>query len=168
MQRYLRPVVGLTSFFMLALLVLAISLPLNSTALAQGVPTATPNDPIWRGFSAVRDAIEEARSVDLTLVKAWEFEESEWNDGGLDGCRELEDITSYRPIYFGWTYTITSLRGDVYQARISYDLKQLAICDKVVTTTTPVVAAGTPDPNLPPPVAGSAAVGGFELRWSCA
>jgi hypothetical protein len=163
MQRYLRPVVGLTSFLFIALMLMALSFPVNSSVLAQTVPTATPNDPIWRGFSAVRDALEEARSVDLTIVKNWEFAESEWNDGGLDGCRTLEDITTFRPIYFGWTYTITSLRGDVYQARISYDLKQLAICDKVVTAAAAPVAAGTPDPSLPPPVAGSAVVGGFEL-----
>lgn len=132
--------------------------------LAQSVPTATPNDPIWRGFSALRDAIEEARSVDLTIVKSYDLEQSEWK-GGIDRfCVDLEDITTARKIYFGWTYTITSLRGEVFQGRISFDLKELAVCDHVDTGAAPAPAAnGTPNANLPTPVAGSAAGGSFEL-----
>lgn len=163
MRRNLRPIVGLTSALMFVLVLLTLSLPLNGVLLAQGVPTATPNDPVWRAFSAVRDAIEEERSVDLTIVSKWEFEESEWNPGGIDECVDLEDITTYRPIYFGWTFTITSLQNQVYQARISYDLKEVAVCDRISTGTPVPVAGATVDPNLPAPVAGSAAIGGFEL-----
>jgi len=161
MQRKFRSIIGMCSVAALALFVLALSFPTGGAVLAQGVPTPTPNDPIWRGFSAVRDAIEEARSVDLAIVRSYEWEQSEWK-GGIDSCVDLEDITQARELYFGWTYTITSLRGEVFQARISFDLKELAVCDRLDTVAaTPV--PGTPNPNLPTPVAGSAATGSFEL-----
>jgi hypothetical protein len=162
MQRQLKPFVGLGSVLVMMLVVLAVSLSAANPVLAQGVPTPTPNDPIWRGFSAVRDAIEEARSVDLTLVRSYEWEQSEWK-GGIDDCVNLDDPTKYRPLYFGWTFTITSLRGEVFQGRISFDLKQIAVCDVIQTAGAPAPVAGTPDPNLPTPVPGSAATGGFEL-----
>ncbi len=164
MQRFSRYFVGAASVLVMALTVVLLSLPTNAVALAQTAPTATPNDPIWRGFSASRDAIQKARKVDLTLVSKWEFEESSWDGtGGIDNCVELDDITQARKIYYGWTYTLTSMNGTVYQTHISYDLKEIAVCDKVVSAAVPTAAAGTVDPNLPPPVAGSAAVGGFEL-----
>ncbi|MCA0453357.1 MAG: hypothetical protein LCI00_05230 [Chloroflexi bacterium] len=165
MQRFSRYFVGATGVLMMALVVLLLSLPTNAVTLAQAAPTATPNDPIWRGFAASRDAIQEARNVDLTLVSKWEFEESDWNtSGGIDGCVDLVDITAYRPIYFGWTYTLTSMRGQVFQTRVSFDLTEIAVCDKISTEAAPAPVAGaTIDPNLPPPVAGSAAIGGFEL-----
>lgn len=161
MQRQFRPLIGISSIAVFALLVLAISLSLSSPVQAQA-PTATPNDPIWRGFSAVRDAIEEARSVDLTVVRSYDWEQSEWK-GGMDSCVNLDDPNSGREIYFGWTYTITSLTNQVYQARISFDLKELAVCDILDTAVPTPLPGGTPNPNLPTPVAGSAAVGSFEL-----
>ena len=106
-----------------------------------------PNDPIWRGFSASRDAIQKARKVDLTLVSKWEFEETEWKDS-IDGCVDLVDITQYRKIYFGWTYTLTSMRGQVYQTRVSYDLKEIAVCDKLSTAAAPTAVAGGTPPIL--------------------
>jgi hypothetical protein len=159
MQRKSRLFIGILA--LLALLVVGFGLPLGTPAFAQSVPTATPNDPIWRGFSAIRDAIEEKNSVDLTIVKSYEWEQSEWK-GGIDDCVDLEDITTARKIYFGWTYTITSLRGDVFQGRISFNLKELAVCDHVVTAAAPA-PGGTPNPNLPTPIPGSAAGGSFEL-----
>lgn len=164
MQRFSRYFVGAGSVLVLALTVVLLSLPTHAVALAQTAPTATPNDPVWRGFSASRDAIQKARKVDLTLVAKWEFEESSWDGtGGIDNCVELEDVTQARKIYYGWTYTITSMRGQVYQTHISYDLKEIAVCDKVNAAVAPTAAAGTPNPALPAPVAGAAAVGGFEL-----
>lgn len=163
MQRFSRYFVGAASVLVMALAVVLLSLPTTAVTSAQG-PTATPNDPIWRGFSASRDAIQKARKVDLTLVSKWEFEESSWDGtGGIDNCVELDDITQARKIYYGWTYTLTSMRGQVYQTHVSYDLKEIAVCDKVVSAAAPTAAAGTPNPALPAPVAGSAAVGGFEL-----
>jgi hypothetical protein len=165
MQRFSRYFVGAASVLVMALVVLLLSLPTSAVTLAQAAPTATPNDPVWRGFSASRDAIQKTRKVDLTLVAKWEFEESSWDGtGGIDNCVDLPDVTQARKIYYGWTYTITSMRNQVYQTHVSYDLKQIAVCDHVSTGAAPTaVAGGTPNPALPPPVAGSAAVGGFEL-----
>lgn len=152
----------------LVVLVLLVSLLISASvaqpAMAQGLPTptATPNDPIWRGFSAVRDAVEEQFSTNLTLVRSYEWEQAEFI-GGIDGCRELENPLEARPIYWGWQYTITSLFGEVYQGRISFDLKEVAVCDEVQVAAAPAAVNGTPDPNLPTPVPGSAAAGGFEL-----
>ena len=154
MQRFSRYFVGAASVLVIALAVLLLSLPTTAVTLAQTAPTATPNDPIWRGFSAARDAIQKARKVDLTLVSKWEFEESSWDGaGGIDGCIDLPDITQARKIYFGWTYTLTSMRGQVYQAHVSFDTKEVAVCDHLSTAAAPTAAAGTPNPALPPPVA---------------
>jgi hypothetical protein len=148
----------------LSLVVLLFSLPVSAPVLAQGVgPTATPNDPIWRGFSSVRDAIEEERSVDLTIIRSYEWEQSDWQPGGIDSCTTLDDPNSARQIFFGWTYTITSTRGEVFQGRVSFDLKTIVVCDQVVSAAQPTAAAGTPDPNLPTPIPGAAAGGSFEL-----
>jgi hypothetical protein len=139
-----------------AVLLAAVMITPATSTLAQG-PTPTPNDPVWRAFSTVRDAIEEERSVDLTLVNSWSFEQAEFKEGIDIGCRTLEEGVLSREAYFGWIFTVTSLRNETFQARVSFDLKAVAVCDQVVT-------AGAPDTGgLPAPVAGSAALGGFEL-----
>lgn len=146
----------------MVVILIALSLQVAAPVLAQSAPTPTPNDPIWRAFSAVRDAIEEERSVDLTIIRAYEWEQSDWQPGGIDSCTTLDDPNSARQIYFGWTFTITSMRGEVFQGRISFDLKNVVVCDQVVTEQ-PVAANGTPDPSLPTPIPGAAATGSFEL-----
>lgn len=151
---------ALVAFALLATLMISFTSPV--LAQVGGPPTPTPNDPIWRGFSAVRDAIEEERSVDLTTVRAYEWEQSEFT-GGIDSCVDLEDPNSGRELYWGWTYRVTSLRGDVYEARISFNLQEIAVCDRVTTAVPTALPGGTPNPNLPTPIPGSAAVGGFEL-----
>jgi hypothetical protein len=158
MQRlFLKPVVGVA---LLALLIAAaLSLPFGVTA--QDAPTPTPNDPLWRAFSAVRDAIEEEKSADLGIVLGYEWEQTEWLNG-IDDCLTDVDPVDYRDIYWGWTFTITSLNNQVYQGRVSFDLKAVVVCDQVVTAQQPA-AAGTPNPDLPAPVAGAAATGSFEL-----
>jgi len=161
MQRNQRSVFGISTFALLALaLVLALLLQTVAPAAAQA-PTPTPNDPIWRGFSAVREAIQKERSVDLTLVKSYDWEQQEYK-AGIDDCVDLADPNSARKVYFGWTFTITSIRNEVFQGRISFDLKEIAVCDHIVSDAALPVANGTPNPNLPTPVPGSAAVGGFE------
>jgi hypothetical protein len=148
---------------LLLILLVVLGFQANLPVKAQDTaPTATPNDPIWRAFSAVRDAVEEDRSVDLTIVKSYEWEQSEWK-GGIDDCTSLvtDDPGATRKIFFGWTFTITSLRGEVFQARTSFDLKAIAVCNQVVTAATAV--PGTPNPNLPTPIPGGAVAGGFEL-----
>ncbi len=161
MQRNQRSVFGISTLALLALaLVLALSLQAAAPAAAQA-PTPTPNDPIWRGFAAVREAIQKKRSVDLSIVKAYDWEQQEYKTG-IDDCVDLADPNSGRKIYFGWTFTITSLRNEVFQGRISFDLKEVAVCDRIVSAAVTPVPNGTPNPNLPTPVPGSAAVGGFE------
>jgi hypothetical protein len=154
---------------------IAISLPIASVT-AQGAPTATPSDPVWLGFATARDAVQEAENVDLRIVRSWEFIQDDWSTAnalhpakaaGIDGCVSTVAIFDARPIYYGWTYTITSLRGEVFVVRVSFDTKEVALCDLGVTAA----AAATPAPNttpgaggtLPAPVAGSAVTGGFEL-----
>jgi hypothetical protein len=125
-------------------------------------PTATPSDPVWLGFSTARDAIEEERSVDLTIIQNYSFEQAEYV-GGIDtGCRTLPEGEFGRRVWFGWTFTITAMNGNAYQARVSFDLKDVAVCDQV-TSGSPAPAAPADNGDLPDPVAGSAAVGGFEL-----
>lgn len=153
--------VFLTLLFFLAVLV---SLNFTSPANAQE-PTPTPSDPAWRGFVAAREAIEEEHSVNLTIVSNYTFEQTEFVNGIDDGCDADVLPNDVRPVYFGWIYTITDLFGRVYQARVSFDLKAVAVCDEVTQTAAPATGGGTAttDLNLPAPVAGSAATGGFEL-----
>ncbi|MAS33096.1 MAG: hypothetical protein CL610_03755 [Anaerolineaceae bacterium] len=132
----------------------------GASTTAQG-PTPTPTDPIWLAYSAVRDAIEEERSVDLTIVRNYTFEQQEYVGGIDSGCRTLPEGDFGRRVWFGWTFTITAMNGNTYQARISFDLDDLAVCDQVTTGAPAEAPADNPD--LPDPVAGSAAVGGFEL-----
>jgi hypothetical protein len=60
-----------------------------------------------------------------------------------------------------------NLRGNDYEARVSFDLEDVAVCD--IFTQAPVASVdpeATPDPitgELPEPVAGSAATDGFAL-----
>ncbi len=150
-------------FLMGLLLLLAVSLP--TTAVLAQEPTPTPTDPIWRGFSAARDAIEAERGIDLTLVQQYTFEQTEFVKGIDDGCVTLEEGEASRRVWFGWTFTITSLRGQVHQARVSFDLQDIAVCEEVVVAAAPAADAdGASDVDLPSPVvAGSAAGGSFEL-----
>src|SRR5690348_8012761 len=111
MRRMSRSITQVSILGLLALILAALSIQAVAPVGAQDVgATATPNDPIWRAFSTVRDAIEEDRSVDLTIVKSYDWEQSEWK-GGIDDCTKAaaEDPASARKLYFGWTFTVTSL-----------------------------------------------------------
>lgn len=141
----------------LTMVALLFSLNVMTPAAAQGLPepTATPGDPIWRAFSTVRDAIEEERGVNLTLVQQYTYEQQEFERGIEWGC--IDDIleTEVSPYYFGWTFRITSLAGTTYEARVSFNLQGVAVCDRV-TEGAPAGAGAA----VPPPVAIG---GGFEL-----
>ena len=127
---------------------------------AQGGPTPTPEDPAWLAFSAARDALEEKTNADLTYVRSWTYEEAEW-EGGIDDCVALPEGEEPRQVFFGWRFVITTLDNRQYEVRTSFNRQLITICDKV---TTPTTGSGTPSgSNLPAPVAGSAAVGGFEV-----
>lgn len=149
----------------------------TSTVGAQEDPTATPRDPAWLGFSTARLAVEEAEEIDLSLVRRWDFHQDDWSipnanhpqqAAGIDSCVSTVIIAQGRPVYFGWTYIITDINGNVHEARVSFDLLDIAICDIL---SVPVTAASadpeaTQDPatgNLPAPIAGSGATGSFEL-----
>jgi len=155
-----KPLAGMALAALLLAVVLSVALGAPSRLLAQDAPTPTPTDPLWRAFSALRDAIEEEKSADLTIVKNYEWEQQEY-DGGIDACKTLENPADYRDIYWGWTFTITSMTNQVYQGRVSFDLKAVAVCEQVSTAAATPVPGG--DTNLPAPVAGSAASGSFEL-----
>jgi hypothetical protein len=143
-------------------LALVVSLTFSAPALAQGDPTPTPTEPIWLAFSALRDAIEAEHSIDLTIVRSYEWEQAQWQ-GGIDSCVELEDPNAAREVSFGWTFTVTSLRGNTYQGRVSFDLENVVVCDEVITSAPAATAAPSSGGSLPPPVAGSALGGSFEL-----
>ena len=168
--------IAATVMIMMAALVLTMTFSSTSTVEAQFEdPTATPRDPVWLAFSTARDAIVESEEVNLDIVQRWEFWQDDWstpnanhpdNAAGIDSCVSTVGIAQGRPIYFGWTFVITDLNGNVYEARVSFDLNDVAICDIL---TAPIVA--TPDPestadadvNLPAALAGSGAGGAFEL-----
>ena len=126
----------------------------------QGEPTATPNDPIWLAFVAARTALEEKTGEDLTWVRFWTYEQSEWKDG-IDSCRTLGEEEEARQLYFGWTFVFTTLNNRQYEVRTSFNYKLIAICDQV--TQAAAAPQGTPNPNLPAPVTGSAVSGSFEV-----
>jgi hypothetical protein len=160
---------GSMALVILALLAMALlSVNYSAPVLAQGVvePTTTPNDPVWRGFVVARAAIEEEFNVNLTTVLRYDWEQQEFS-GGIDNCDDDILITDKRPIYFGWSFVITSLRNQQYEARVSFDLKAVTVCDTVITgSAVPTAAPGTTpvaSGNLPAPVAGGAAISGFGL-----
>jgi hypothetical protein len=160
-----------TAFYAIlaALIVLVGLAPLVASAgsatpadnLAQGKPTATPEDPIWLAFVAARAALEEKTGQDLTWVSRWTYEEYEFKEG-IDSCHALAEGEQARQIYFGWRFTITNLSGQTYEVRTSFNYKIIAICDEVTQdTTTP--ANTTTNPNLTTPAASTANMNGFDL-----
>ncbi|MBN1202291.1 MAG: hypothetical protein JXJ20_10585 [Anaerolineae bacterium] len=131
-------------------------------ALAQAGPSATPEDPAWLSFVAARTALEEKINDDLTWVKSWQFEESEW-EGGIDDCATLPEGQEPRNVYFGWTFIITTLDGRQYEVRTSFNNKLITICDKVTNTAKPTDNDNVDTGDLPNPVTGSAVSGSFEV-----
>jgi len=155
--------VGLFAFTVAALLALFVQIGTPQRVAAQG-PTPTPQDQLWLAFSAARDALEEKFNVDLTLVRRWQWSQTEWTGIGIDSCITLDDPNAARRHYFGWTFVITALNGRQFEARTSFNSQVVTACDTVtVGTAAPTPAPGVVNPNLPPPVAGSAAIGSFQL-----
>lgn len=151
------------AFAALTLIVLAFLLSISMPIVGQGIePTPTPTDPSWRGFAAARTALEEEKSLDLTIVRNYSFDQVEWQTS-IDTCKEDVIETDYRPVYFGWDYRITDLGGTIYKVRVSFDLKAVVVCDKVETAETAAAGGSTGGGNLPAPVAGGAVGGAFEL-----
>ena len=140
------------------------ALPGDAQGVRQDGPTATPEDPVWLAFSAARDALEERIGQDLTFVRSWTYEETEWI-GGIDDCVTLPEGEEPRQIYFGWRFVIAPLYSSAqYEVRTSFNYQLVTICDEVTVSETAAPApAANADPNLPAPVAGSAVSGGFEV-----
>ncbi|MGQ9850769.1 MAG: hypothetical protein ACUVSU_12065 [Aggregatilineaceae bacterium] len=137
------------------------TLPGDQLAAFQTGPTPTPEDPGWLAFAAARAALEEATGQDLTWVQQWFYEEYEFVDG-IDSCRTLPEGEEPRQVYFGWRFLITTLTGQQYEVRTSFNRQIITVCDEVTAGATGGVAAN-PNPGLPAPVTGSAVSGSFEI-----
>jgi hypothetical protein len=146
---------------LLSLVVMMLALVIVVPVSAQTEPTFTPADPLTRAFSAVRSAIEIRFNTDLTVVRNWEWEQVEFTGGGIDACTVA--VEAPRALYFGWRFVITDLAGRQYEGRSSFDSTIITTCDEVTAPAATAPSTGSTDPNLPPPVGGSAAVGAFEL-----
>ena len=140
------------------------SVPAPALAQVMPEPTTTPSDPAWRGYVVARDAIEEERSVDLTYVQQYTYEQTEFEFGIDWGCDEDVVAADVRPVWHGWTFRITDMRGNRHEARVAFDLSAVVVCDEVSEGgSAPEAPPAERDPNLPDPVAGSGATGDFEL-----
>jgi hypothetical protein len=161
-------------FSSLPLLLVAIfSMMVLSVSFVQAqdeVPTETPqvtrNDPLWVQFTAARRAIEAERSVDLTYVRSYTYSQQEYVNG-IDWICDGEVLENdVRPVYFGFTWTITDLNGGVHQARTSaLPAGANGVSEVVVVVCDEVLDAGAPAPSTGDggPIHGSGAVGSFEL-----
>ncbi|PJF44664.1 MAG: hypothetical protein CUN55_02745 [Phototrophicales bacterium] len=129
---------------------------LPQNGIAQTGPTATPNDPAWLGFSVARDALSEKLNTRITLVQRWQFAQTEFPYGIIEGCRALEEGEEEPKEYFGWRYVITLLNGRQYEVRVSFNLQAVIICDKVTSDI------GGPAPAGPQNV-GTVAAGPLEV-----
>ncbi|GAB1420808.1 hypothetical protein MASR2M15_09310 [Anaerolineales bacterium] len=156
---------------MFLVLLFALSIMILPVSAQVPEPTATPSDPAWLGFVAAREAIEEQENTDLSLVAKWEFFQADWsqpysghpqNANGIDSCVAEISIVDARPLYYGVTYLITDLRGKLFEVRVSFDLKQVVLCDEPTSAGAGGTTAST-DGTLPPPVAGGGVTGGFVL-----
>ncbi len=125
-------------------------------------PTATPDDPIWLAFVAARAALEEKTGEDLTFVRRWYYEQTEFKEG-IDSCHALEEGEEEHLLYWGWRFLITSLSGRTYEVRTSFNRKIIVVCDEVTVDPNTGAVDVNPDANLPAPVAGSAVSGSFEV-----
>lgn len=149
--------IGTTALAALTLIALVFGM-----AQAQDSPTPAPTnaDPVTRAFRVVRDAIEEEKSVDLTYVRSYVWEQVEWRRS-IDACREEVLQADWREVYFGWNFTITDLAGTTHHARVSFDLKAVVVCDREDA------GGSAPNPegvgNNPTPVPGGGVSGSFEL-----
>lgn len=118
-------------------------------------------DVMTRAFCAVREAIEAKFKVDLTYVREWVWVQTDFGPGIDWGCIDNISTVDVRPIFQGWTFTITALNGRQYQARVAFnDLTAIAVCDKVTEVGAPTAPTTGGTGQISP---GGAAVGSFEL-----
>jgi hypothetical protein len=149
------------SLLFLAIFATSMLLSFNSVTTVNAQGLCNPDaDVMTRAFCAVREAIETKFKVDLTYVREWQWVQTDFGPGIDWGCIDGIVSTEVRPIFQGWTFTITALTGRQFQARVAFnDLTAIAVCDKVVDTGTPAPTTGGTGQITP----GGAAVGSFEL-----
>jgi hypothetical protein len=122
------------------------------------LPASAQEDQLTQAFNAVRQALSLRFNVDLTYVANYTWEQVEFANG-IDDC--TTNVEAPRNLYFGWRFVITAFDGRQFEGRSSFDSTVVTTCDSVTSGTTAPAPAGAAD--LPAPVAGSAAVGDFEL-----
>ncbi|RMG75596.1 MAG: hypothetical protein D6711_06140 [Chloroflexi bacterium] len=153
--------------FLVAILAGSVVFSTVSPTQAQVTPGICDNpvDVLTAAFCAAREAIEEERSIDLTIVKQWTFEQQEFTNGIDWGCIDGIAAVDVRPVYYGWEFRFTALNNEVHTARVSFvDLDTVAVCDEVaLATDAPAPSTAPTNPNLPAPVTGAGAAGTFEL-----
>src|SRR5215211_7714677 len=115
---------------LLAILILVGALTTITPTQAQTSPTATPSDPLWMAYSNSRDALEDKYNVDLTIVRSWEFAETEFVEG-IDSC--LDPVEGYQPqqLYYGWRFILTAMDGRQFEGRSSFNAQIITACDHV-------------------------------------
>jgi hypothetical protein len=153
-------------------LVLSLGVPTPTPAYAQfEEPTSTPTAAYWLAYAEARSAIEEAENVDLTIVRKWDWWQDDWSRpnpnhfqdaAGIDSCDLDVPIVLARPIFYGFAVQITSLNNNTYEARVSFDLQEVVVCDELSSEV--AAPAPAPDnPDLPGAIVGAGAAGDFEL-----
>lgn len=159
-QRRARLTRGVIFITLTLLALFAVQFKAATPAAAQDA--AVPTDPLSQAYAAVRDALEEKYSTDLSVVTRWTFEELEFPTG-IDSCMDLGEDVAPRALFWGWRFVITSLTNRRLEGRSSFDRSIIIACDRVEAPAQTAAPNTAVDPNLPAPVAGSAAIGGFEL-----
>ena len=137
-------------------LAIALFMILTRPAFTQD-DNAVAGDYVQTALQIAIDLIEEARESRLTMVQ-WRFYEDDWSSPGsyqlygsfgIDNCSADVPISQKRQdIMFGWTFTIQDISGKQYQARVSYDFNDSALCDEAHVP--PAYASTVPEATAEP------------------
>ena len=158
-KRYLQ--VSLRYLFVLLTLLLVAGASL--LAQEEGESETVQVSPVMQGFEIARELIEEDLGERMRL-RRWRFYEDNWSSTasgslygsfGIDSCADSVPFAQKRDnILFGWTYIFTTTAGMEHQARVSYDLQAMVICDEV----------HVPPQYAPPPAVEAAADEGEDAQ----
>jgi len=143
----------------LAVSLILLMLGVGALVLAQDEPAAEPTsepaaDPVSLALEASIAAIKEVRESPLRITR-WRYFEDNWSTRasrslygsyGIDNCVASTPYALRRAdILFGWTIIVDARDGEAYQARVSYDLEEVLLCDEVQVP--PQYAAPAPSAN---------------------
>ena len=158
-KRYLR----VSARYLCILLAVSLFAGLSSLAQEEGEAASFQISPVMQGFEIARELIEEDLGERMRL-RRWRFYEDNWSSTasrdlygsfGIDSCADSVPFAQKRAdILFGWTYIFTTTAGMEHQARVSYDLQAMIICDEV----------RVPPQYAPPPAVEAAAEEGEEAQ----